>query len=74
MGGALDKAIVTSASMDPDVLEKAVVAHHKAIGGITATYPVLSVADLTEVNAAIGRMIASVPEARRWTYIMPSLP
>ena len=61
----MDKAIVMSASMDPDVLEKAVVAHHKAIGGITATYPVLSVADLTEVNAAIGRRIASVPEARR---------
>jgi len=61
---ALDKAIVMSASMDPDVLKKAVVAHHKAIGGLTATNPVLSEADLTEVNAAIGRMIASVPESQ----------
>lgn len=61
---ALDKAIVMSASMDPAVLSKAVVAHHKAIGGLTATNPVLSEADLTEVNAAIGRMIASVPESQ----------
>ena len=61
---AVDKAIVMGASMDPDVLKKAVVAHHKAIGGLTATNPVLSEADLTEVNAAIGRMIASVPESQ----------
>ena len=32
--------------MDADVLKKAVVAHHKATGGLTATNPVLSEADL----------------------------
>ena len=34
---AMDKTIVMSASMGPDALMSAVVAHHKAIGGLTAT-------------------------------------
>merc|ERR1711866_39520 len=37
-------------------------AHHDAIGGLPAS-GVCSEAKLTAINAAIGRMIASVPEA-----------
>merc|ERR1719192_2457432 len=39
-------------------------AHHKAIQGVTESNPVLSKADYEAVNAAIGRMIASVPESQ----------
>merc|ERR1711913_196951 len=38
-------------------------AHHAAIGGLPAS-GVCSEAQLTAVNAAIGRMIASVPESK----------
>merc|ERR1711948_204475 len=39
-------------------------AHHKAIGSLSANNLVLSKADYEAVNAAIGRMIASVPESK----------
>merc|ERR1719352_1522067 len=58
---AIDKAIVMGAQMDPDLLKKGVQAHHKAIGG--SNNLVLSKADFEAVNAALGRMIASVPES-----------
>merc|ERR1719353_2442940 len=61
---AVDKAIVMGASMDPELLKKGVMAHHKAIGGTSESNPVLSQADFEAVNAAIGRMIASVPESQ----------
>merc|ERR1712124_168006 len=61
---AVDKAIVMGASMDPELLKKGVMAHHKAIGAASESNPVLSKADFEAINAAIGRMIASVPESQ----------
>merc|ERR1712137_957776 len=59
---AVDKAIVMGEQMDSKLLKDAATAHHKAIGTINAD-GVLSKSALTEVDAAIGRLIASVPEA-----------
>merc|ERR1719510_2677007 len=39
-------------------------AHHKAIGAVTEANPTLSKADFEAINAAIGRLIASVPESQ----------
>jgi hypothetical protein len=61
---AIDKAIVMGASMDSELLKKGVMAHHKAIGGTSESNPVLSQADFEGVTAALGRMIASVPESQ----------
>merc|ERR1712187_690329 len=61
---AIDKLIVMGASMDPKLLKAGVQAHHKAIGSVSESNPVLSKADFEAVNAAIGRMIASVPESQ----------
>jgi len=59
---AIDKMIEMGATMDPELLKKGAMAHHKAIGSVTEANPVMSKADYTEINAAIGRLIASVPE------------
>jgi len=59
---AVDKAIVMGEQMDSKLLSEAAAAHHKAITTIDAN-GVLSKPALTEVDAAIGRLIASVPEA-----------
>jgi len=59
---AVDKAIVMGEQMDSKLLKDAATAHHKAIGTIDAN-GVLSKQSLTEVDAAIGRLIASVPES-----------
>merc|ERR1719441_15728 len=48
--------------MDPALLKAGAKAHHDAIQGLSAN-GVLSEAKLTAINAAIGRMIASVPES-----------
>merc|ERR1719383_363186 len=61
---AVDKMIVMGATMDPELLKKGAMAHHKAIGAVTESNPVLSQADFEAVNAAIGRLIASVPESQ----------
>merc|ERR1719336_420614 len=61
---AVDKAIVMGASMDSKLLKAGVMAHHKAIGSVTEANPVLSKGDFEAVSAAIGRMIASVPESQ----------
>merc|ERR1711937_160497 len=61
---AVDKAIVMGASMDSDLLKAGVQAHHKAIGAVSEANPVMSKADFEAINAAIGRMIASVPESQ----------
>merc|ERR1739848_938807 len=61
---AVDKAIVMGASMDSELLKKGVMAHHKAMGAVSESNPVLSKADFEAINAAIGRMIASVPESQ----------
>jgi len=61
---AVDKMIVMGAKMDPELLKKGAMAHHKAIGAVSEANPVLSQADFAVINAAIGRMIASVPESQ----------
>merc|ERR550525_2059058 len=47
---------------DPALLKAAAAAHHKAIGNINGVNGVTSKADWEAVNAALGRVIASVPE------------
>merc|ERR1712232_1139148 len=59
---AIDKAIVMGEAMDSKLLKDAAMAHHKAIGTIDAN-GALSKSSFTEVNAGIGRLIASVPES-----------
>merc|ERR1712107_62863 len=60
---AIDKAIVMGSSMNGDLLKQAAAAHHKAIGSIDAS-GVTSAADYEAVNAAIGRIVASVPKSK----------
>merc|ERR1719464_460650 len=48
--------------MDSKLLKAGAEAHHKAIQGLPAN-GVCSEAQLTAINAALGRMIASVPES-----------
>jgi len=59
---AIDKAIVMGSKMDSKLLSDAAMAHHKAIGTIDAK-GVMSEATFTDINAGIGRLIASVPES-----------
>merc|ERR1711877_82941 len=51
------------AAMDTKLLKAGADAHHAAIGGLSSN-GVCSEAQLTAINAAIGRMIASVPESK----------
>jgi len=60
---AVDKAIAMGAVMDPKLLKDAAEAHHKAIGSIDAK-GVTSAADYEAVNAALGKLIASVPQTK----------
>merc|ERR1712125_21872 len=60
---AVDKMIVMGASMDGKLLKEAAEAHHKAIGSIDAK-GVTSAADYAAVNAALGKVIASVPQSQ----------
>merc|ERR1712151_1487068 len=60
---AIDKMIVMGAQADPKLLKAAADAHHKAVGSISGANGVTSKADWEAVNAAIGRIMASVPEA-----------
>merc|ERR1712029_1243357 len=59
----MGKMIVMGAQADPKLLKAAADAHHKAIGSITGANGVTSKADWEAVNAALGRVIASVPES-----------
>ena len=59
---AIDKMIVMGAAADPLLLKAAADAHHKAIGSVKGPNGVTSRADWDNVNAALGRVIASVPE------------
>merc|ERR1711994_534795 len=61
---AIEKMIAMGATMDPELLKKGAMAHHKAIGSVTEASPTLSKADFEAINAAIGRLIASVPESQ----------
>jgi hypothetical protein len=60
---AIDKMIVLGAQADPKLLKAAADAHHKAIGSISGSNGVTSKADWEAVNAALGRVFASVPES-----------
>jgi len=60
---AVDKAISMGAVMDQKLLKDAAEAHHKAIGSIDAK-GVTSAADYEAVNAALGKLIASVPQSK----------
>merc|ERR1719393_263749 len=60
---AIDKMIVMGAQADPKLLKAAADAHHKAIGSISGANGVTSQAEWEAVNAALGRVIASVPES-----------
>jgi len=55
--------IVMGAAADPKLLKAAADAHHKAIGSVSGPNGVTSEADWAETNAAIGRIVASVPES-----------
>merc|ERR1712217_437042 len=59
---AIDKMIVLGAQADPKLLKAAADAHHKAIGSVSGANGVTSKADWEAVNAALGRVVASVPE------------
>merc|ERR1712083_418535 len=56
----MGKALVMGASMDGKLLKEAAEAHHKAIGSIDGAL-VTSAGDFEAVNAALGKVIASVP-------------
>merc|ERR1712137_1176193 len=60
---AIGKMIDMGAAMDTKLLKAGADAHHAAIGGLSPS-GVCSEAQLTAINAAIGRMIASVPESK----------
>merc|ERR1711939_1288727 len=60
---AVDKAIVMGSSMDGNLLKAAAEAHHKAIGSIDGK-GVTSAGDYEAVNAALGRVVASVPTSK----------
>merc|ERR1712113_389147 len=60
---AIGKMIDMGAAMDTKLLKAGADAHHAAIGGLPAS-GVCSEAQSTAINAAIGRMIASVPESK----------
>merc|ERR1712070_335381 len=59
---AIDKMIVMGAQADPKLLKAAADAHHKAIGSVSGN-GVTSRVDWDAVNAALGRVFASVPES-----------
>merc|ERR1712232_589579 len=59
----VDKMIVMGASMDGRLLKEAAEAHFKAIGSVDAN-GVTSAADYAAVNAALGKLIASVPQSQ----------
>merc|ERR1712070_639596 len=61
--GAVDKMIVMGASMDGKLLKDAAEAHHKAIMSADAN-GVTTPADYEAVNAALGKIIASVPASQ----------
>ena len=59
---AIDKMIVMGSKMDGNLLKAAAQAHHQAIADIDAT-GVTTAADYEAVNAALGRLVASVPKS-----------
>merc|ERR1711920_637036 len=59
---AVGKMIDMGAAMDSKLLKAGAEAHHSAIQGLPAS-GVCSESQLTAINAAIGRLVASVPES-----------
>merc|ERR1712039_649526 len=59
---AVGKMIDMGAAMDSKLLKAGADVHHSAIQGLPAN-GVCSEAQLTAINAAIGRLVASVPES-----------
>merc|ERR1711948_13550 len=60
---AIDKMIVLGSQADPKLLKAAADAHHKAISSASGPTGMTSKADWEAVNAALGRVFASVPES-----------
>merc|ERR1712087_850230 len=60
---AIGKIIDMGASMDGELVKAGCMAHHDAIEGLPDD-SVCSKSQMTEIYAAIGRMIASVPESK----------
>merc|ERR1712156_1246098 len=60
---AIDKAIVMGASMDGKLLSEAAIAHSKALQSVDSKL-VTTAADYQAVNAALGKLIASVPQSQ----------
>merc|ERR1711948_35937 len=60
---AIDKALVMGSAMDGAALKEAAEAHSKAIGSVDAKL-VTSASDFEAVNAALGKVIASVPTSQ----------
>merc|ERR1712190_639446 len=60
---AIDKALVMGASIDSKLLKEAAEAHHKALNGLDSKL-VATQEDFTAVNAALGKVIASVPKSQ----------
>jgi len=60
---AIDKMIALGAAADPKALQAAAAAHHQAIGTISGANGVTTKTDWELVNAALGRVFASVPES-----------
>jgi hypothetical protein len=60
---AIDKALVMGASMDGKLLKEAAMAHHNALESVDAKL-VTTAADYQAVNAALGKVIASVPSSQ----------
>merc|ERR1712087_303463 len=61
--GAIGKIIGMGASMDGELVKAGCMAHHAAIKGLPAD-SVCSKTQMADIYAAIGRMIASVPESK----------
>merc|ERR1711988_1251599 len=60
---AIDKALVMGASIDSKLLKEAAEAHNKALNGMDSKL-VATQADYTAVNAALGKVFASVPTSQ----------
>jgi len=62
---AIDKMIVMGAAADPKLLKAAAEAHHKAIAGALGApgQGAISKQNWQEINEALGRVFASVPES-----------
>jgi hypothetical protein len=61
---AVDKALVMGAAMDGSALQSAALAHHNAIVNGVDSRGLTSAADYAAINAALGKLIATVPSSK----------